>query len=103
MKEHTDVPQDPFADGITNPIRETPVDVGIAPAFPPNQEASPSTVVSAEPTVESGGPTRRGSHYTRQSFGLLKVSGARSKRTEARKWRPDTVAVEESVCNEPES
>ena len=55
MKEHTDVPQDPFADGITNPIRETPIDVG-APAFPPNQEASPSTVVSAEPTVESGGP-----------------------------------------------
>ena len=56
MKEHTDVSQDPYADGITNPIRETPVDVGIAPAFPPNQEAEPSTIGSAEPTVESGGP-----------------------------------------------
>ena len=55
MKD-TETPMDPFADGITNPIRETPVDVGISPAFPPNQEASPSTIGSAEPTVESGGP-----------------------------------------------
>jgi|HubBroStandDraft_4_1064222.scaffolds.fasta_scaffold1012674_2 hypothetical protein len=55
MKEHSDVPQDPYADGIANPIRDTPVDVGTAPAFPPDQEASSSTIGSAEATTESGG------------------------------------------------
>jgi hypothetical protein len=56
MKEHPGVLQDPFADGITNPIRDTPADVGTAPAFPPDQEASSSTIGSAEATTASGGP-----------------------------------------------
>jgi hypothetical protein len=55
MKEHSDVPQDPYADGITNPIRDTPVDVGAAPAFPPNQDETSSTIGSAEATTASGG------------------------------------------------
>jgi hypothetical protein len=56
MKEHPDVPQDPYADGIANPIRDTPVDEGTAPAFPPDQAVSPSTIGSAEATTASGGP-----------------------------------------------
>ncbi len=56
MKEHTDVPQDPYGDGIVHPIRETPLDTAISPAFPPNQDVSASTIGSAEPTAESGGP-----------------------------------------------
>ena len=55
MKENTEVPQDPYADGIVHPLRDTAVEVGIAPPFPPNQEPEPSTIGSAEPTVESGG------------------------------------------------
>lgn len=59
MKENTEVPHDPYVDGdgITNPIRDTPVDVGIAPAFPPNQDVTASTIGSADDaTVASGGP-----------------------------------------------
>jgi hypothetical protein len=55
MKEHTDVPQDPYADGVAHPIRDTPVEVGIAPAFPPDQDAAASTIGSADPTATSGG------------------------------------------------
>jgi len=59
--KNQDVPQDPYADGITNPIRagksagdETPVDVGISPAFPPNTIA-PSTLAAVPETTISGG------------------------------------------------
>jgi hypothetical protein len=55
MKNKSDVPQDPYADGIIDPIRNTPVDVGTAPAFPPDQEVSASTIGSAEATTASGG------------------------------------------------
>jgi len=60
MKDQ-DVPQNPYADGIANPIRagrsatdETPVDVGISPAFPPHAIA-PSTVGAVAETTISGG------------------------------------------------
>jgi hypothetical protein len=63
MKVHSDISQDPFADGIANPIRgsqssanETPIDVGTAPAFPPDQEPqAESTIGSTAGTVASGG------------------------------------------------
>jgi hypothetical protein len=61
MKEQ-DVPQDPYADGITNPIRagrsaadETPIDIGIVQPFPP-QEIAPSTIGAVAATTVSGGP-----------------------------------------------
>jgi hypothetical protein len=60
MKEHTEVPQDPYADGITNPIRETPVDVGAAPAFPPNQDSNSFDDGVADATAASGGPIAEG-------------------------------------------
>ncbi len=55
MKENTEVPQDPYADGIVHPLRETPVEVGIAPAFPPNQAATASAIGSADETAANGG------------------------------------------------
>jgi hypothetical protein len=55
MKEQTEAPQDPYADGIVHPLRDTPVDVGIAPGFPPNQDATPSTIGSADETAANGG------------------------------------------------
>jgi hypothetical protein len=60
--KNQDVSQDPYSDGITNPIRaggsandETPVDTGISPAFPPHAIA-PSTIGAVAETTISGGP-----------------------------------------------
>jgi hypothetical protein len=63
MKVHSDISQDPFADGIANPIRhsasaadDTPVAGGTESAFPPDQEPeAESTIGSTAGTVASGG------------------------------------------------
>jgi hypothetical protein len=59
--KNQEVTQDPYADGIANPIRagrsstdETPIDVGIAPAFPPKEQPA-STIGSAAATTASDG------------------------------------------------
>ena len=55
MKEHTDVPQDPFADGIVHPLRDAP---GVAPAFPPSETEPPveGSIAAVEPTTVNNGP-----------------------------------------------
>ena len=56
MKENTEVPQDPYADGIVHPLRGTPIDVGLTPPFPPTQEpAAASTIGEATGTAATGG------------------------------------------------
>jgi hypothetical protein len=71
-----DTPIDPYADGVTNPICETPVDVGIASAFPPKQDEGASTIGSADPSAAAGRTDRRRSDHTRQSFRLLSFGRA---------------------------
>jgi hypothetical protein len=58
MEEHSDVPQDPYADGIAHPLREAPLDVATTPEFPPSEMKPPveGPIASAEPTTAANGP-----------------------------------------------